>query len=65
MKDSRDLKVWGKAHQLVLSSYAATIGFPKQEMFGLCRKYGGRALRFHPTSQRDVAVEETASSTGF
>jgi four helix bundle protein len=35
MKDFRDLQVWHKAHRLALAAYAATAGFPKQEMFGL------------------------------
>ena len=35
MKDFRDLKVWEKAHALVLSCYEATASFPKHEMFGL------------------------------
>jgi four helix bundle protein len=35
MKDFRELKVWGKAHQLVLTSYKLTGSFPKQEMFGM------------------------------
>ena len=35
MKDFRDLKVWQKAHQLVLAAYKATSHFPKREMFGL------------------------------
>jgi four helix bundle protein len=35
MKDFRELKVWEKAHQMVLDSYTATIDFPKQELFGL------------------------------
>ena len=35
MKDFRDLKVWEKAHALVLACYEATGNFPKQEMFGL------------------------------
>jgi four helix bundle protein len=35
MKSFRDLKVWEKSHQLALSAYEATSGFPKQEMFGL------------------------------
>ncbi len=34
MKDFRELKVWQKAHQLVLKSYKITTSFPKQEMFG-------------------------------
>ncbi len=35
MKNFRDLKVWQKAHKLVLAAYAATSCFPRQEMFGL------------------------------
>ena len=35
MKDFRVLKVWQKAHKLVLAAYKATAHFPKQEMFGL------------------------------
>ena len=35
MKNFRGLKVWQKAHELVLAAYQATLHFPKQEMFGL------------------------------
>jgi len=35
MKTFRDLKVWEKAHQLVLRIYKATQGFPAEERFGL------------------------------
>ena len=35
MKDFRELKVWGKAHQMVLACYKLTEGFPKSELFGL------------------------------
>lgn len=35
MKNFRDLKVWGKAHELAIACYTATTTFPKQEMFGL------------------------------
>lgn len=35
MRDFRKLKVWTKAHQLVLALYRATTGFPRSEMFGL------------------------------
>jgi len=31
----RDLKVWAKAHQLVLLVYEATKSFPKDELYGL------------------------------
>jgi len=35
MKDFRQLKVWEKAHQLAVSVYKATKGFPKEEIYGL------------------------------
>jgi four helix bundle protein len=35
MKNFRDLKVWGKAHALVLTCYEITKPFPREEMFGL------------------------------
>src|SRR5262249_61288815 len=34
MKDFRDLKVWEKAHTLVIGCYTATGGVSKKEMFG-------------------------------
>jgi four helix bundle protein len=35
MRDFRTLKVWEKAHALVLSVYRATSSFPRDELFGL------------------------------
>ena len=35
MKDFRGLRVWEKAHILVLDSYKATKSFPREEAFGL------------------------------
>lgn len=35
MKDFRDLQVWAKSHQLTLSTYKATVRFPKEELYGL------------------------------
>jgi four helix bundle protein len=35
MKDFKDLKVWQKSHQLVLSVYKTTTGFPREEIYGL------------------------------
>jgi four helix bundle protein len=35
LKDFRELKVWGKAHQLTLEVYRATATFPKDELYGL------------------------------
>ena len=35
MKDFRTLKVWQKAHELALSVYLVTRGFPREELYGL------------------------------
>jgi four helix bundle protein len=35
MKNFRDLKVWEKAHALVLACYEITKPFPSEEIFGL------------------------------
>jgi four helix bundle protein len=35
MKDFRDLKVWERAHLLMLSVYKGTAAFPSDERFGL------------------------------
>jgi four helix bundle protein len=35
MEDFKDLRVWAKAHELTLTVYQKTQGFPKQEMYGL------------------------------
>jgi four helix bundle protein len=35
LKDFRELKVWEKAHELVLRTYKLTEAFPKHELFGM------------------------------
>ncbi len=35
MKDFRQLKVWGTAHELTLKCYRVTESFPRHELFGL------------------------------
>ena len=35
MRDFREIKAWGKGHLLVLDVYAATAGFPREEIYGL------------------------------
>ena len=35
MRDFRELKVWQKAHQLVLAVYRTTGEFPKEEAYGM------------------------------
>ena len=38
MRDFHELKVWGKAHRLVVSIYEVTQHFPSEERFGLTRQ---------------------------
>lgn len=38
MKDFRDLKVWEKAHALLLVCYEVTKPFPREEILDLFRK---------------------------
>jgi four helix bundle protein len=35
VKDFHELKVWQKAHQLTLAVYQITVGFPREELYGL------------------------------
>jgi four helix bundle protein len=35
VKDFRELKVWGKAHEMALRAYRLTESFPKHELFGM------------------------------
>ncbi|HEY6307408.1 MAG TPA: four helix bundle protein [Candidatus Angelobacter sp.] len=35
MKDFRELKVWERGHQMTLTSYRLTGGYPRHELFGL------------------------------
>jgi four helix bundle protein len=35
MQDFRNLRVWEKAHQLALSVYKSSSGFPREEIYGL------------------------------
>jgi four helix bundle protein len=35
VRDFHDLKVWVKAHELVLAVYRASAGFPQEEIYGL------------------------------
>src|SRR5215510_128509 len=35
VKDFRELKVWGKAHQMTLRSYRLAEAFPKHELLGM------------------------------
>ena len=49
MKDFRELKVWEKAHALVLLTYKVTRKFPKEEIYGLTSQ-SRRAASSVPTN---------------
>ena len=44
MRDLQDLKVWGKAHQLVLDIYKASGGFPRSEIYALTSRFRRAAI---------------------
>jgi len=44
MRDFHDLKVWGKAHQLVLAIYKASTGFPQSEIYALTSQFRRAAI---------------------
>jgi len=43
-KTFRDLVVWRKAHEYVLSVYKLTATFPRQELYGLCSQMRRAAI---------------------
>ncbi|MBI9070774.1 MAG: four helix bundle protein [Melioribacteraceae bacterium] len=43
-KDYKDLEVWKKAHQFVVSVYKATESFPKSEIYGLTSQFRRAAV---------------------
>jgi len=44
MQDFKNLKVWHKAHALLLELYRAVDSFPKEELYGLARQIKDAAL---------------------
>lgn len=43
-KTFRDLIVWQKAHEFVLSVYQVTNAFPREELFGLTQQFRRAAV---------------------
>lgn len=58
MKNFRDLKVWGKAHQLVLEVYRMTKDFPKHELYGVTSQLR-RACASIPTNLAEGCGRKT------
>ncbi len=63
MRDFRKLKIWAKAHQLVLSVYCATTGFPRTEVFGLTRQLR-RAAASIPTNIAEGCGRDSEADFG-
>ncbi len=57
-KTFRDLVVWGKAHELVLATYGATMVFPKHELYGLTSQLR-RSVVSIPANIAEGSLEET------
>ncbi len=58
MKDFRTLKVWEKAHALVLEIYKSTGSFPKQEMYGVTSQIQRAAVSI-PTNIAEGCGKDT------
>jgi len=60
MRDFKELKVWQKAHQLVLAVYRDSTAFPTEERFGITahlQEQGGRdGLQLDLDQLRDLAA---------
>jgi hypothetical protein len=50
MKDFRALTVWQKAHLLTLDVYAATRGFPREELYGITGAHCSHSSTAWPAS---------------
>ena len=63
MQNFRDLKVWAKAHALVLAVYRATEAFPAAERFGLTSQMRRAAVSV-PTNIAEGCVRSTDADFG-
>src|SRR5690606_26064398 len=63
MRDFNELKVWQKAHRLVLDIYAQSRAFPDDERFGLTPTCASRRSRFRRTSRRMRSRRRARAST--
>jgi four helix bundle protein len=55
MEDFKDLRVWGKAHELTLAAYQKTRAFPKEEMYGLTSQLRRASASVGETLLKDAA----------
>lgn len=63
MRDFKELKVWQKAHQLVLAVYRDSVTFPPEERFGLTAHLRKTALSI-PSNIAEGCGRETERELG-
>ena len=63
MRDFKELKVWQKAHQLVLAVYRESTAFPPEERFGLTAHLRKTALSI-PSNIAEGCGRETERELG-
>ena len=63
MKNYKDLKVWEKAHLLVLKIYKASKGFPKEEQFSITSQLRRAAISI-PTNIAEGCGKYTNKDLG-
>lgn len=57
MKDFKNLLVWEKAHILTKDIYCITVGFPKEEIFGLTSQLKRAAVSVPTNIAEEVAMQ--------
>ena len=58
LQDFRELKVWQKSHQMVLSVYRLSQSFPKEERYGLISQLRRSAVSIPATLPKVAVVEQ-------
>ena len=65
MRDFRGLKVWEKAHKLVLSIYQKTEPFPKKEIYGLTSQIRRAAISIPANMAEGCGKDSVADMNRF
>lgn len=64
-KTFKDLVVWHKAHQFVLTVYRLTAGFPKEETYGLTQQFRRAAVSIPANIAEGFKKRTRAEKTRF
>lgn len=65
MQNYKDLKVWEKAHELVLNVYHITKLFPKEEVYGLTNQVRRSAVSIAANIAEDCGKNSQADFANF